>query len=52
MAELIDGTVNISTIDNRILAAIERNQDYLGLKEWLGRYGKPAEKEPHDIVNR
>jgi hypothetical protein len=42
MAKAMDSSDKIPTIDNRILAAIKRNQEYLGLTEWLVRYSEPA----------
>lgn len=35
-----------SAIDRRILASVERHGEYLGLTEWLEKYGREPQSEP------
>lgn len=43
MKKAIDVTQEVPAIDQRILAAVERNGEYLGLTEWLSKYAREAE---------
>ena len=46
MAEVSENVDNPTRIDQRILGAIERNQEYLGMSDWLGRYAERQNKAP------
>ena len=52
MAKAMDSTDKIPTIDNRILAAIKRNQEYLGLQEWLVLHAEPAGPRTQKEITR
>ncbi len=41
-----DITQEVPVIDQRLLAAVERNVEFLGLTEWLEQYTTAIEHEP------
>lgn len=49
MADTTEANDRAPAIDNRILAAVERNGRYLGLMEWLQRY-QPEHQQPGRVV--
>lgn len=46
MGKPIDNTQEVPVIDQRILAAVERNVDFLDLTEWLEQYTREIDDEP------
>jgi hypothetical protein len=42
-----DITQEVPVIDQRLLAAVERNVEFLGLTEWLEKYTTAVDEEPH-----
>ena len=45
MANTMEGKEKAPAIDHRILAAVERNGQYLGLTEWLQKH-RPDRSQP------
>lgn len=45
MGKPVDNTQEVPVIDQRLLAAVERNVDFLDLTEWLEQYTKAIDDE-------
>lgn len=47
MDKPVDNTQEVPVIDQRMLAAVDRNIDCLDLTEWLEQYTKAIDDEPN-----